>query len=112
MGRTTGQRGLEQLRTWRNRPERDLTLAEPLAREVKLIRRLERSMGSIATAWQDLVPADVASRTALVGVSRGVLTVRVSDSAARYELDRWLRTGGETAIIRRCVNGLTRIRLV
>lgn len=83
-----------------------------MTRQAGNIRRLEKSMGAVATAWQELVPSPLADRTALVGVSRGVLTVRAGDASARFELDRWLRSGGELAVIRRCVTGLTRVRVV
>ena len=82
-----------------------------MAAQARAIRRMERSTGAAATAWAAAVPPALARHTALVSLVRGTLTVRVTDAAARFELDRWLRDGGELQVVRRCVTSLTRIRI-
>jgi hypothetical protein len=59
-----------------------------------------------------VVPETLRGRTALVGVSRGVLTVKVEDAGTKFELDRFLRSGGEAALVGRVPVGLRRVRLV
>ncbi len=102
---------LDQLRGWRNRPEPDLGLDKVLGAMQKDLRRRARTLGQASTAWVELVPPDVCRRTALVSLSRSVLTVRVEDAASREELARWLRGGGELALVRRC-HGLVRVRVL
>lgn len=109
--RPTPAAAITQLRRWRTRPDPDLSLAGVMAGQARTIQKLERSTGAAATAWTAAVPPALARHTALISLVRGTLTVRVTDAAARFELDRWLRDGGELQVIRRCVTSLTRIRL-
>lgn len=102
---------LDQLRAWRTQPSRDLTLGKEFAQVGQLLRRQERTLGGIGGAWADLAPPALRPKTTLVGLNRGVLTVRVADAPAKFELDRWLRSGGELALIKRCPAGLTKVRL-
>lgn len=105
-------RQLDNLRQWRNRPEKDLSLASPLAEVARDIKRRARSFGSLGAAWQQLTPPDLVERTSLVSLARGILTVRCDDAACKFELDRWLRSGGEVAVIKRAATTLNRVKLV
>jgi hypothetical protein len=103
---------VERLRTWRGVPTRDLSLAGAFGAARQELKRRSRTLGAVATAWTATLPANLVERTALVGFSRGVLTVRCDDNAARFELDRFLRSGGELELIRRAPAGLARVRLL
>ena len=46
------------------------------------------------------------------GVARGVLQVRCQDASTRYELDRWLRAGGEHALVRAAGARVIKVKLV
>jgi hypothetical protein len=103
---------LDQLRTWRNFKERDLTITGEMTKIAQTVRRQERSFGSAGTVFIELCPKALLPKCGMVSLARGVLTLRAADSATRFELDRWLRTGGEMSIIKRCPAGLTRIKLI
>jgi hypothetical protein len=75
------------------------------------LRRAERDLVGIADAWTAVIPPDLARRTALKGVRRGVLQVQVHDHAARYELDRLLRAGGTQRLLDACRAGFRSVRL-
>lgn len=84
---------LANLRAWRNRQAPDQSLAflkDQFRREVEMPHQ---QIGRLATLWQDLVPADILDRTALVSFTRGLLTVEVPDSATLYQLTGLLRAG-------------------
>lgn len=102
---------IELLRTWRVRPERDLSLADVLAPVQRDLKRRARTMGAATTAWCELVPVELQRGSALVGLSRGVLGVRAQDSATHEALARWLRQGGELELVKRCPGGLLRVRV-
>ncbi|MBA4027930.1 MAG: hypothetical protein C0475_02095 [Planctomyces sp.] len=112
MKRLRSDRDLNQLRAWRTRGEPDLTLKLPLARMSKEIRQQAGTLGRLTPAWIALVPAEARARATLVSLARGVLTVRCHDAAVRFELDRWLRGGGEMDLVRAVPSGLLRVRLV
>ncbi|MGD9689260.1 MAG: DciA family protein [Phycisphaerales bacterium] len=99
-----------RLRALRTPPERDLSVAGPIARAASELKRRATNLGALGPAFDELVPPALRARAHLEGLRRGVLTVRCADSAARYELDRWLRGGGEISLIRRSGARLTRVR--
>lgn len=103
---------LDQLRAWRTKPERDLSLTREFAQLGTLLKRQDRSLGGIGSAWAALVPPALRPKTTLISLSRGILTVRVGDAPAKFDLDRWLRCGGELELIRKAPAGLTKVRLV
>lgn len=75
------------------------------------IKRLRKNVSSIASAWQAVVPPDLARRTTLAAMSRGQLTVAVPDAAMRFALDRFLRAGGFAALAGACTTSLTKVRI-
>ncbi len=105
-------RQIERLRGWRTSEARDLTLRDPLASAAKEFKRRARTFGSLGAAWVELAPAGVGERAALESLARGVLTVRCEDAATKFELDRWLRGGGEVALVRRAAAKVNRVKLV
>ena len=58
-----------------------------------------RQTGSFTRLWLERVPPEISRHTTLHGLTRGVLTVAVDDSAALYELDRLLRGGLDHQLI-------------
>lgn len=106
-----------QLRNvWRNRhrPDRISPLSQPLARLVKytLARRV-RQLGRLAVVWDECIPAFLAEHSALVGFSRGTLTVAVDSAPHRYQLHQLLQNGLLEAIRERFRSGaLNRVKLV
>ncbi len=102
---------LDRLRQWRGEGAEDLGLGFLTDMVKKRYTRDHGRLGEIAAAWQSVVPESLLSRTALEGLSRGVLTIRVADSATRYELDRLLRGGVEMQLKRACKAPIRRLRV-
>ncbi len=103
---------VENLRKSRLSPERDVTVAPLLRAAADEFRRGSRGLGNVGAAWADQCPAELAGSTRIESLHRGVLTVAVDDSAAKFLLDRWLRDGGEQAFIRTCGAPVRGVKLV
>ena len=104
--------GVQRLRESRLRPARDLTMAREMDRAMREAVALRRATGGCADAWSRIIPSALLAKTALEGVSKGVLTVRVPDASTRFELDRFLRSGGQTQLVSACRASIGRVRLV
>jgi hypothetical protein len=92
--------------------ERDLSIGAQVQGLAVSVRGAETGLAAAAKAWATGVPAHLACAGVVEGLSRGVLRVRVADAAARFELDRFLRAGGESAIIRLSVAPIRSVRLL
>jgi len=76
------------------------------------LARLARQVGGVAEAWEALCPPEHISRTRVVGVARGVLTIGVADAPTRWALERLLKGGADREMIGKCPMTVRRIRLV
>lgn len=103
--------GVERLRQARIRPNWDRSLAPEMVRAIREAVALRRATSGCAEAWTKVIPASILARTALEGISRGVLTVRVPDAATRFELDRFLRSGGQKLLTSECRTTLSKVRI-
>jgi hypothetical protein len=82
-----------KVQEWRRVPDRATPLAGALGKEFGVIKRQHKTFGGVAGAW-GVVPPRLAEGAVFKSLTRGVLTVSVTDAALRFELDRWLRDGG------------------
>jgi len=92
---------LHRLRQWRAKYKRDTSLGfleDTFKRDTE---RPHKQLQSIIALWHELVPAELAGKTTLEGLSRGVLRVAVDSSAALYELDHLLRSSLQRELITR-----------
>lgn len=64
------------------------------------VDRPHRQLKEVISHWQALVPTALQEHCRLEGLTRYVLRVGVDSSAHLYELDRRLRSGLETELIR------------
>jgi len=103
-------RALERVQTNRARPGRDLSIKGLIARTAADATRAQRRLGELAALWEEIVPAQISRHTAFTGLHRGVLAVAFDSSAAGFELDRFLRGGGEDELRRRYRGSLVRIK--
>jgi hypothetical protein len=110
--RTPAATRLERLRTSRTWPDR----ATPIGASLEQIRReldqREKAIAPAEKAWISVIPPELTSRSTIVSLKRGTLTVRIPDSASRYAADRLLRAGGEIRVLKQCPRNVKRIRLV
>ncbi len=103
---------LAKLRRLRVRPEPDLSLAAAVAPLQRELTKRRRSGGAAETAWERAVPGPLRAKATVLSLSRGVLTVRVPDASARFGLDRFLRSGGQDALIGTSPVAIKRVRIV
>lgn len=106
------QRQIETLRHYRNRPARDLSIAGDLSKVREEALKAQRAVQAIGVAWDELVPANIRRSADPVSHVRGVLTVKASDSAARYLFDQWLRAGGLRVLQSAATRTLTRVKII
>jgi hypothetical protein len=112
MLRPNDQHELERLRRFKVPTRPDPTLRDAMAAQLRELKKLRRGVGVIAGAWESIVPPALAHQTELVSLARGTLTVRASDAAAKYELERLLRGGAEAALVRASPVALRKVRIV
>lgn len=110
--RTSSAERIGSLRTYRVHRERAEPLALSLASIRKELERRETTIGPAQAAWESVIPPEIVALSTVVSLSRGTLTVRISDSSARYATDRLLRSGLEITLLKRLPTGLRRVRLI
>jgi hypothetical protein len=108
--------GLQRLRSFKQRPERDVTIASLVETESRRLRQTQRATTRAAGAWDTLLasaqlPAGLASRVSVVSFRAGVLTLRATDASSKYALERYLRAGGEAALARLSSTPLRRVKV-
>lgn len=103
---------LMKLRELRVRRDDAARIDGPLAKMAAELVRVEKKLGGAGAAWAAVCPAALATRATPASLSRGTLSVEVADAAARYEIDRWLRGGGERALVEASATPIRRVRLV
>ncbi len=102
---------IEQLRKYRQRPEREVSIARLVGSLADDARRTQRRLGSLIDLWSELVPAELEGHSRIVGVRGGIGHVQCDSASTRYELDRALRQGLEQELRRRYPSTLMKIRL-
>jgi hypothetical protein len=102
---------LSRLREHRNPRDRDLSLSAEIARVAADLSRRRRSAGAGAEAWAAVAPPALHGLAEATSVNRGVLTLKAPGAAARFAVDRWLRSGGEAELIRYARVGIKRVKL-
>ena len=103
-------RTIDELRTWRTRPERDLGIASAILDLRKRSQRTHRRLGDLIDLWRAIVPPRLADHTRIASYRAGVLHVVVDSTAAQFELDRALREGLEAALRSRFRGTLVSVR--
>jgi len=106
------QQRLEQLRRWKNRPQRDLGLGDLQKQFKREIEKPYKQVGAVVELWEQMLPPELLAHTRLEGLQRGILRVAVNGSSRLYELDRLLRQGLERQLIHaRKGTGLRKVKL-
>ena len=103
---------IARLRENRTYPLRARDLKHDFALIEKTLQRDQRRLGAVARAWTANCPHKLLPRTSVIAMNRGVLTIGADDSSTRFELDRWLRAGGEEQIIKGTRTTLRKIKVV
>ncbi len=112
MDARAAQAAVERLRGFRVRAGRPASIEAEVEAARREAGHRRRAVGGIERAWEEVVPEALRARCALVRFSRGVVTVKAFDGAAMYELDRFLRAGGEARLARVAGAPVRRVRVV
>lgn len=109
--------GVERARQDRVRPTRDLSLADEIDTQARLIRSVQKGISKAAIAWDQVLagsglPDELLARVMVKSYRRGVLTIRVRDSGTQYLLARFLRAGGEAKLARLAPVVVNKVKLV
>jgi len=100
---------LEDRRGWRVRPERDMTIVKERGTQIRQLGARQKQGERACAAWEAAAPALLRASCEVKGTRAGVLSIRPANSGTRFQLDRWLKGGGE-ALLRS--GGVTRVKLV
>ncbi|MBC7773244.1 MAG: hypothetical protein H7210_12165 [Pyrinomonadaceae bacterium] len=108
---------LTRTRQDRVKPSRDLSLAEEIDTQARLIRSVQKGIAKVSIAWDQILagsglPDELLARATVKSYRRGVLTIRVRDSTTQYLLARFLRAGGESRLARLAPVVVSRVKLV
>lgn len=102
---------IEQLRKYRCKPQRDLTVTHLIKSVAGAAQKTQRKLGALIDLWEQHVPPQLASHTAITGLRGGTLHVAVDGSATSFELDRLLREGLEQTLRSEYRGTLARVRI-
>ena len=102
---------IEQLRQYRARPQRDVSIAGLIRSAATQASRTNRHLGQLIELWEQHVPAELAAKTTITALRGGVLHITVESSSVIYELDRLLREGLEQQLRSSYQGNLMRVRL-
>jgi hypothetical protein len=105
-------KGLDTLRRHRGVRAGPPTLGDEIKRQAAALGRQHRSLHGLGAAWGEVVPPEIGGTVQIQSLRRGVLTVKATDSAGAYVLDRWLRSGGLEALRARAATALARVKIV
>jgi len=103
---------IERLRRHRGLPAKRGPIGRTLQREAASLERMRRREAGLGAIWERLCPPDLADRTRVLSLRRGTAAIRVADASTRFELDRWLRSGGLDALIDQAPATLCRVKLL
>ena len=107
------QHQIERLRAFRaGRAGREAALGEVVNSLAVQFKKQRRRFGGAAEAWRAVLPRPLFEQTSIVGLRAGVLTVRVADAGARFQIDSLLRIGAQRSLTRISDGAIQRVRLV
>lgn len=112
MARRSPTQELNSLRKYRvwAKPQQSIG---PLVEAVRnaLVARAGASAG-LEDAWATLAPPELRDSGTVGALSAGgILTIKARSSVAKYEIDMWLRGGGEAALRNACTRTLRRVKV-
>lgn len=104
-------RRLEELRRIRPMPRGGGPIGGDLGRLAAEVKRASRDAEKVEASLAALVPEDIRGLCEGARLRRGTVTITASDAPARFEIDRWLRAGGEARVIEHARAGVRRVRV-
>ncbi len=71
-----------------------------------------KAVGAASIAVAQTFPSHIADKIEVVKLSRGVMTLGVPDSSTRYIVDRLLRSGAQSALLKRVPASVQSLKIV
>lgn len=71
-----------------------------------------KAVGAASIAVAQTFPSHIADKIEVIKLTRGVLTLGVPDSSTRYIVDRLLRSGAQTALLKRVPASVKSLKIV
>jgi hypothetical protein len=103
---------LERLRPYRGiGADTDPSIAPVVASIARERRRLAKALGPAVEAWEAIVPAPLARACTLVTLASGTLSVETASNAVAFELDRFLRGGGQRDLTEATAGAVRAVRV-
>jgi len=103
---------LERLRANRAPKRREAVLADVVRTAQSALRRTATRNGATVEAWRCAAPESLVDAVRVLGWRRGRLELAVDDASMRFELERWLREGGERALGAAMGRAIGRVRVI
>tara|TARA_B100001750_G_C15403217_1_gene543721 strand:- start:265 stop:660 length:396 start_codon:yes stop_codon:yes gene_type:complete len=86
-------RQLKNLRKWRGRKDRDISIASSIIELERNLKKSNRQLSQIADIWKSEVPCHIYENTHPISLQKGVLEIAVNGSSIAYQLQRLIRNG-------------------
>lgn len=90
----------------------DPTIAAAVHDAFDHAKHAHKAVGAASIAVAQTFPSHLADKVIVVKLTRGVLTLGVPDSSTRYVLDRLLRSGAQTALLKRVPASVKSLKIV
>ena len=89
---------LTKLRSWRVRPDKNCTIGRDVAAQVRDATAQHKRATGAELAWETCAPEALRRGCTAASTGSGVLQLKARSAASRFQLDRWLKSGGEAAL--------------
>ena len=85
---------LNRLRGFRVYPPRARSLGDDMDRQMQAMKKISHAESAANDAWLTVVPDQIRDCTKVGGLRAGKMTIYVDSAAQRFQVDRWLGSGG------------------
>lgn len=103
---------LLRLRGFRCPPPADRSIASEVVRLTREVRRTDRALGKIEEVWDAAAPDGLRALARPVAFRAGVLELSCVAAAVRFEVDRWLQSGGREVVEKTLGSPIFRVKFV
>lgn len=90
----------------------DPTIAAAVHDAFDHAKHAHKAVGAASIAVAQTFPSHIADKVEVVKLTRGVLTLGVPDSSTRYVVDRLLRSGAQSALLKRVPASVKSLKIV
>jgi hypothetical protein len=102
---------LGRVRASRVKPDWAPVMGGEVEKVRKELGKRVRGTMQLTEAWRELAPPELVDHAWPTGIARGTLKIAVEGPAFRYMLERWLKSGGQAALLSRCSASIKRVRV-